>query len=153
MGYTVEIIFGKEEVLKYQQGIPLSDYENLINKKKYEFDTLAERNAFYKGLGETVGWTEFEVIKEHYSKPTVEDETTFDYWDFIVKYYPGYDHCDSILLGDILTRKLNGEEVCENDEEYIKDWDVRKVLMELDKELLGKAFENFFTTIYPDNTI
>jgi len=127
MGYTVEIIFGKEEVLKYQQGIPLSDYENLINKKKYEFDTLAERNAFYKGLGETVGWTEFEVIKEHYSKPTVEDETTFDYWDFIVKYYPGYDHCE--------------------------DWDVRKVLMELDKELLGKAFENFFTTIYPDNTI
>ena len=79
-----------------------------------------------------------------------EDETTFDYWDFIEKYYPNYDHCDSILLSDILTRKLNGEEICENDEEYINNWDVRKVLMELDKELLGEAFENYFSTIYPE---
>ena len=69
---------------------------------------------------------------------------SFNYWDFIEKYYPGYFHCDSILLSDILTRKLDGEEICEEVEEYIKDWDARKELLQLDKELLGKAFENFF---------
>lgn len=73
------------------------------------------------------------------------------YWDFIEKYYPNYSHCNNILLSDILTRKLDGEEISESDEKYIKDWDVRKELMELDKELLGKAFENFFYTIYPEN--
>jgi hypothetical protein len=54
-----------------------------------------------------------------------------------------------VLLSDILTRKLHGEEICKKDEEYIKDWDVRKELMELDKELLGKAFENYFNQAYP----
>lgn len=44
---------------------------------------------------------------------------SFNYWDFIEKYYPGYSHCYSILLSDILTRKLDGEEICEKDEEYI----------------------------------
>lgn len=151
MSYTVEIIFGKEQVIKYQQGIAFSDFENLINRKKYEFETLQERNAFYKGLGETVGWTEFEVIKEQHIKPSFkEEETTFDYWDFIEKYYPNYYHSDRILLSDILTRKLDGEEISESDEEYIKDWDVRKELMQLDKELLGEAFEAFFNTLYPN---
>lgn len=75
------------------------------------------------------------------------------YWDFIVKYYPNYYHCDNILLSDILTRKLDGEEICKSDEEYIKDWDVRKELIKLDKKLLVKAFKNFFNTIYPENTI
>lgn len=154
MSFIAEIIFGKEQVIKYSQGESLSDYENLIHKKKYEFETLAERNNFYKGLSEGNGWTEFEIIKESQTKTIKEDEEpTFDYWGFIGKYYPNYYHCDSILLSDILTRKLDGEEICEKDEEYIKGWDVRKELMELDKELLGKAFENFFNSIYPVNTI
>lgn len=154
MSYTVEIIFGKEQVIKYKQGESLSDYENLIHRKKYEFETLSERNYFYKGLSEGDKWTEFEVIKENYIKPVVkEEETTFDYWGFIEKYYPNYSHCDNILLSDILTRKLHGEEICESDEEYIKDWDVRKELMELDKQLLSEAFENFFYSIYPEKTI
>jgi len=151
MSYTVEIIFGKEQVIKLRQGNILSDYENLINRKRYEFETLSERNAFYKGLSEAEGWLEFEVINENQSKQNKqeENESQFDYWNFIVKYYPNYDHCDNILMSDILTRKLHGEEICESDEEYIKGWDIRKELMELDKELLGKAFENFFYTIYP----
>ncbi|MNE99043.1 hypothetical protein D3C80_1976580 [compost metagenome] len=53
------------------------------------------------------------------------------------------------MLSDILTRKLDDEEICEEDEEYIKDWDVRKELFELDKELLCEAFENYFDTVYP----
>ena len=154
MSYIVEIIFGKEQVIKYSQGESLSDYENLIHKKMYEFETLLERNNFYKGLSESNGWTEFEIINEYKTKSINEDEEpTFDYWRFIEKYYPNYSHCDSILLSDILTRKLDGEEICEKDEEYIKNWDVRKELMKLDKKLLGKSFENFFNTIYPENTI
>lgn len=152
MSYTVEIMFGKEQLSKYRQGLVLTDYEKLSNRRKYEFETLSERDAFYKGLSEAEGWIEFEVINEAQTKSNkVEDEPTFDYWDFIEKYYPNYYHCNSILLSDILTRKLHGEEICEKDEEYIKDWDIRKELKELDKELLGKAFENFFNTIYPEN--
>lgn len=72
-----------------------------------------------------------------------------NYWTFIETYYPNYDSCDQILLSDILIRKLKGEEICEEDEEYIKDWDVRKELFELDKKLLCGAFENYFDTVYP----
>ncbi len=152
MEYSVEIIFGKEQVIKYRQGESLSDYENLIHKKRYDFETLPERNAFYKGLAESNGWHEFEIIKEIQTKSKEEPkEKEFNYWSFIEKHYPGYDHCDSILMSDILTRKLNGKEICESDEEYIKDWDVRKELMKLDKKLLGKSFENFFYSIYPED--
>lgn len=154
MSYEVEIIFGIEQVLKYSQGESLSDYEKLIHRKQYKFDTISERNNFYKGLSEGNGWIEFEIIKESQTKSIqVDEEPIFDYWGFIGKYYPNYYHCDSILLSDILTRKLDGEEICEKDEEYIKGWDVRKELMKLDIELLGKAFEIFFNSIYPENTI
>ena len=151
MAYSVEIIFGKNEVKKYHRGKTFTDYENLINRKRFSFETLAERNAFYKGLSESNGWIEFEIIKEIENKEEPKEEE-FDYWGFIIKYYPGYDHCDSVLLSDILTRKLHGEEICEKDEEDIKDWDVRKELMELDKELLGKAFENYFNQAYPSES-
>jgi hypothetical protein len=76
-------------------------------------------------------------------------KSKFDYWSFIEKYYPKYSNCDKVLLSDILTKKLNGEGICEEDEEYIKDRDVKKDLFELDKELLCEAFENFFNTVYP----
>ena len=151
MSYTVEIIFGKEQIRKHNLNEPLTDFEKLINLKKFEFETLNERNAFYKGLSESNGWIEFEIINETQTKPKEEPEPDFDYWGFITKYYPKYDHCNNLLLSDILTRKLHGEEICEKDEEYIKDWDVRKVLLELDKELLGEAFENYFNITYPEN--
>lgn len=150
MGYYVEIIFGKEQVLKYRQRTALSDYENLVNRKRYEFESLLERNAFYKGLSESQGLIKFEIIKEFKTTSAKDEETKFDYWDFIEKYYPNYNHCDNVLLSDILTRKLNGEEICENDEEYIKNWDIRKVLIDLDKQLLSEAFENFINTLYPE---
>lgn len=148
MGYIIEIIFGINEVKKHRLGEEFTDYENLIHKKRFEFETLAERNAFCKGLSESNGWVEFEIIKEIQTKETPV-EIEFNYWRFIEKYYTNYHHCDNILLSDILTRKLNGEEICEKDEDYIKDWDVRKELMELDKKLLGIAFENYFNQTYP----
>lgn len=77
-------------------------------------------------------------------------KSKFDYWAFIEQYYPKYSSSHSVLLSDILTRKLHGEEICEEDKELIKDWDVRKELFELDKELFCEAFENYFDIIYPE---
>jgi len=153
MKYLAEIIFGKDQVIKFHNNQPLNDFEKIINLKKYNFESREERNAFYKGIGEAMGWLEFEIIKEFEEKitPQKEDDDKFDYWAFIEKYYPKYSHCDNVLLSDILTRKLVGEEICEQDEENIKDWDVRKELFEIDKELLCKAFENYFNIAYPES--
>ena len=152
MSYHTKIIFGKEQVRKFHNKEPFNDLEKSINFKKYTFDTKVERSAFYKGIAESMGRLEFEVINEFEDKSNQEkeDEDKFDYWTFIEKYYPKYYSCDSVLLSDILTRKLDGEEICENDEEYIKDWNVRRELFELDKELLCEAFENFFNIVYPE---
>lgn len=149
MEYSVEIIFGKEQVIKYRQGQNLTDYENLVNKKLYKFKSLNERNAFYKGLSEADGWITFEIIKEFKTNLSIEEKPIFNYWQFIEKYYPNYCTSDEILMSDILSRKLKGEEICKSDEDYIKNWNVRKELKKLDKKLLGKAFDNFFDSIYP----
>jgi hypothetical protein len=152
MRYHTKIIFGKDQVRKYQNDEVFTDFEKSINFKQYFFETQEERSAFYKGIGEAMGWLEYEVINEFEveKEQEKEDESKFDYWAFIQKYYPGYSSCDSVLLSDILTRKLGGEEISAEDEEYIKDWDVRNELFEVDKELLCKAFENFFNIIYPE---
>lgn len=77
-----------------------------------------------------------------------KEKDQFNYWAFIEKYYPEYSSCNNVLLSDILTKKLDGEEISENDEEYIKSWDVKNKLLEIDKELLCRAFENYFNTIH-----
>lgn len=152
MSYHTKIIFGKDQVRKYHYKEEFSDFEKSINFKQYVFETKAERNAFYKGVAESMGRLEFEVINEFEDKSNQEkeDESKFDYWAFIEKYYPVYYSCDNVSLSDILTRKLHGEKICEEDEEYIKDWNVRKELFELDKGLLCEAFENYFDIIYPE---
>lgn len=157
MKFITEIIFGKEQIIKYHNNQSFDDFEKVINVKKYTFDTRAERNAFYKGMAESVGWLDFKVVKEfekndHKDLNEIEDDK-FDYWSFIEKFYPKYYQCNSVLLSDILTKKLDGEEISESDEQYIKDWDVRNELLEVDKELLCKAFENYFKTIYPEKVI
>ena len=154
MKYLVKIIFGKEQITKYHNNEALTDYEKIINVKKYTFETQLERNSFYKGIGEAISWLDFLVINEFEEKDHTEEkesEDEFDYWAFIYKYYPKYHQCNSVLLSDILTRKLDGEEISESDEEYIKDWDIRNELFEVDKELLCKAFENYFNIMYPEN--
>ena len=77
-----------------------------------------------------------------------KNNSGFEYWDFIEKYYPHYDSCDDVLLSDILTRKLNGHEICKEDEEYINGWNVKEELLKLDTELFRKALENYFETIF-----
>jgi len=73
----------------------------------------------------------------------------FDYfctWYFIEAYYPNYSACNNILLSDILTRKLEGQEICAEDEEMIKNWNIKEELLKLDKNLFSKALENYFAS-------
>jgi hypothetical protein len=153
MSYHTKIVFGKEQIIKFYNKEPFNDLEKSINLKNFTFDTRAERSAFYKGIAESTGRLEFEVINEFEDKiEEVKDkEIKFNYWAFIENYYPKYSSCDSVLLSNILTRKLGGGKICKNDEKHIRDWDVRKELFELDKELLCEAFENFFNTVYPES--
>ena len=118
MSYHTKIVFGKEQVRKFYNKELFNDLEKSINLKKITFDTRAERSAFYKGIAESTGRLEFEVINEFEDivEDVKEDESKFDNWVFIEQYYPKYSSSDSVLLSDILTRKLDGEEICEKDE-------------------------------------
>ncbi|GGF00297.1 hypothetical protein [Flavobacterium limi] len=153
MKYLVKIIFGKEQITKYHNNEALTDYEKIINVKKYTFESQLERNSFYKGIGEAISWLEFLVINEFEENDHEEDkesEDKFDYWSFIYRYYPKFHQCDNVLLSVLLTRKLNGEEISESGEEYIKHMDIRYELFAINKELLCKAFENYFNIMYPE---
>ena len=150
MAYCVEIIFGQSEIRKFLNGEKFTNYEKIINRKNYEFETFEERNAFYKGLNESMGWLEFHVIKEFEINLKEKAEPEFDYWGFVQKYYPDYYHCNSVLLSNILTRIMDGEFDEEEDKKYLQNLNVRNELLEIDKELLSIAFENFFYTIYPE---
>jgi hypothetical protein len=77
-----------------------------------------------------------------------DENSEFNYWAFIEKYYPKYHHCDDVLLSDILIKKLDGQEICEEDEEMIKDWDVKAELLKVDQRLLAEALENYFEITY-----
>jgi hypothetical protein len=57
-----------------------------------------------------------------------EVETAFPYWSFIEKYLPDYSGRDDILHSDILTRYLDGEEVCESDLDWIAQLGTRDML-------------------------
>ena len=70
MSYHTKIIFGKDQVRKYHNNEEFSGFEKSINFKKYIFETKAERNAFYKGVAESMGRLEFEVINEFEDKST-----------------------------------------------------------------------------------
>ncbi|MCC7521235.1 MAG: hypothetical protein IT220_06335 [Flavobacteriaceae bacterium] len=58
MKYTVTIIFGKEQVSKIFNSENLTNEELKLNKKVYSFDTLIEKEAFIKGIEESIGWSE-----------------------------------------------------------------------------------------------
>ncbi|WP_417369376.1 hypothetical protein [Flavobacterium beibuense] len=63
-------------------------------------------------------------------------------WNFIEENYPNYYSCDLILLSDILRRKVDGEQISNNDEKLISGWDIKKVLTNLEEEIFLKAFIN-----------
>lgn len=73
-----------------------------------------------------------------------------NYWPFIEAYYPNYYSCDSVLLSDILLRKMEGEVIDANDEALIVGWDIKKKLLELDSIIMEKAMKNYFAIHYPE---
>jgi hypothetical protein len=74
-----------------------------------------------------------------------QETDNYSYWRFIEKYYPNYYSCDTILLSDILNRKLTGEPICDADEEIIKDWNVKAELLKIEQTIFLKALKNYFT--------
>ncbi len=61
MKYNLEVIFGKEQVLKYSNNEPLTDEETNLNVKQYQFNSNEEKHAFIKGLNEALGWIDFYI--------------------------------------------------------------------------------------------
>ncbi len=82
-----------------------------------------------------------------------KNDSGFNYWNFIEKFYPNYYSCNDVLLYDILTRKLEGEEIDELDEQFIKGWDIKKEKLVLERVLLGKAVKSFIKTIFDNQYI
>ena len=58
MNYKIRIIFGKEQVIKAYNNLPLSAEELDKTVKEYTFNTLEEKEAFIKGINEAIGWTD-----------------------------------------------------------------------------------------------
>lgn len=76
-----------------------------------------------------------------------ELELPCGYWDFVVQYLPDYYHRDEVLISDIFTRYLDGEEVCQED---IDNYFTGRSLEEIEAEyqenetnLFNEAYENF----------
>jgi hypothetical protein len=64
MKHIVNIIFGKEQILKFQAHIPFSKDEKEIHEREYHFGTQMELDAFLKGVNETVGWLECHIVED-----------------------------------------------------------------------------------------
>ena len=67
-------------------------------------------------------------------------------WSYIEQYYPNYYSSDEILLSDILTRKIEGEEIDPKDEEMILGWNVQETLATIDQNIFNKAMKNYLRT-------
>jgi hypothetical protein len=132
-----------------ERGISIEDAikKYLINSS---FGTLLDDYEF------VAQYTSVLAVKNvHFAKPIFDKNSmseigkrNMNYWPFIETYYPNYYSCDQILLSDILTRKLEGEEIDIKDEEMIKDWDVKEELLKLDKAIMQKAMKNYFEIKY-----
>lgn len=61
MKHTVKVVFGKEQVIKVYNDESLTEEEQSLFVKIYEFDTLKEKLAFIKGLNEAIGWVAFSI--------------------------------------------------------------------------------------------
>lgn len=76
MSYEIQILFGKNEIAKYQLGEELTELEKEINLKSFLFEEKNEVKVFLKGVNEGIGWTEYCVVKNA-SNMTREDFMEF----------------------------------------------------------------------------
>lgn len=61
---TVKVVFGKEQVQKALNNIPIERVEKEQYEKAYSFNTEGEIEAFIKGTNEAVGWQEVYISEE-----------------------------------------------------------------------------------------
>lgn len=122
--------------------------------KKYliasSFGTLLDDFEFVAQYTGVLALENVHFIKPIFDKNSISEigKKNVNYWAFIEAYYPNYYSCDQILLSDILTRKLEGEEIDIKDEEMIKDWDVKAELLKLNQAIMKKAIKNYFEIKY-----
>lgn len=62
MTHSIQLIFGKEQVNKILANTPLSEDENIIHQKVFNFNSKEELMAFEQGLNEAIGWCEYYAI-------------------------------------------------------------------------------------------
>ena len=60
----IEILFGEQEVRKYEQGTEFTDYEKILNIKAYYFNSELEKQSFIRGLEEGIGWNNYCIMDE-----------------------------------------------------------------------------------------
>lgn len=70
MIYSLQVIFGKEQVEKIYNNKPLSDEETKLNIKEYQFKSEEEKQDFLKGMNETISWVDF-CIPQLEFKPSI----------------------------------------------------------------------------------
>jgi hypothetical protein len=114
------------------------------------FESLLNDSEFIAKYTGTLAIENLHFNKNGFNKIRISEiqKSSNGYWSFIESYYPNYYSCDQILLSDILTRKLDGEEIDKKDEELIKDLNVKDELIKLDKAIMLKAMENYFEMKY-----
>ncbi len=110
MSYSIQLLFGKNEINKYHLDIALTVAEKEINLKRYSFEHRLERDAFLKGVNEAIGWTEYfltesNVIGEETSLQIVTRENFMEFFqnDDMLTLFTVDDRIEifsSILLGD-----------------------------------------------------
>ena len=56
----VTVLFGEEEVRKYDEGNSIKNLSSNINK--YTFNSTSEAEAFKLGLKEALGWQDYTLV-------------------------------------------------------------------------------------------
>lgn len=75
-----------------------------------------------------------------------------NFWRFIEDYLPNYSSRDDVLCDDILTRYMEGEDVCEEDlawigDEFNYDMDlVKKELVRIESRFAQEALSAYYKT-------
>lgn len=62
MKHHLTVIFGKEQVSKIYNSIPLKAEETKLNTRAYSFNSVEEKQAFLKGINEGIGWLDFCIL-------------------------------------------------------------------------------------------
>lgn len=63
--HTVWVVWGALAVNQFNNGFPVSTLNREMGyAKKYEFDTIKEREAFIKGIKESRSWMDARILQE-----------------------------------------------------------------------------------------